>query len=539
MWTPFPPKTRVDGSVLSETLGKQEADDFDPARMNIGWSWQTDEEGNPIYDSSKTNRLIRAKSQMPSSLYDNAASVLCHTFVLEDFVLGLAAAAAAVPLVSDEAPIVRALAAAETDSDAEAGGGEASVSKEAHLNHFVSAVLRYDDTKYAEAERDRVGFYRAAEYPTIKIDMEQAYFNGNATDRFGWVVGRPAIDPDTSRMMRYTITLTNLSTDQLKALGIVNGRADFCSNPDLSLVLPFVEGFGAASMMTPSSFKYVPYDVSQNSNCPLSLQYETEAKWHSEDILVEWPDENGNLQLVPLREDMSDPTSPKITETVYDELAQNIDSETPLWTYHIEDQDAGFQPVSIVRNPSVTLLDPQVGGSLSVDDKLGSVGSGYNRKFMDWRFSSPLGASMRGTLRMGQAVVIELMMPIRQDASAAISSDLMSATGYAYKPGNYDPYIPAQQSNSKTAFILDTRDSNLDNNTNEMLLSLQLEAAGFVSNATQAQSKYSSSDLGTLYTQNINGPVGVPEGGNYSYRSQAENLGASEALPRTTCARCS
>ncbi|MCR2036205.1 hypothetical protein NSA09_11880, partial [Adlercreutzia mucosicola] len=531
----IPTKTNTAGQVIAGTEGKQEADDFDPERLNVGWSWQTDANGDPVKDTSGKKNLIQTKSQMPSSLYDNAAGVLCHTYVLEDFVISTAS----LPLVG-ETPIGRALAGAR-DGDASAGGsGEATVSKEAHLNHFVSAWVRYDDTKYVGAERDRVGFYRAAEYPTLKIDMEQAYFNGNATESYTWVTGRPAIDPEASRMMRYKITLTNLSSDQLKSLGIVNGRADFCSNPDLSLVLPFVEGFGAAGMLDNNKFKYVPYDQTTSASCPLNLGYTSKAKSRDVPIMVERLDDEGNVVLDangnpimdPLHEDPNDPSSPIIYETIYDELATNIDTATPLWTYHIENQDASFATTSIVSKPNVSLAQPWVGGSLTVADKLGSVGSGYNRKFMDWRFTSALGGSTRGTLQMGQAVVIELMMPIRQDANTAISSDLMSATGYANKPGNYDPYIPTQQSNNKTSFVLDTRDANLDGNTNQMMLSLQLEAAGFISNSTQSQSKYSSSQLGTLYTQAINGPVGVPEGTNYTYRSQAENLGASEAIAK-------
>ena len=525
-----PTKTNAAGNVISGTTGKQEADDFDPERLNVGWSWQTDAAGNPLLDSTGKKRLIQTKSQMPSSLYDNSAGVLCHTYVLEDFVITMGS----LPLrKATTIPAAQTLAASRA-------GEEATVSKEAHLNHYVSAWVRYDDTKYAGAERDRAGFYRAAEYPTMKIDMEQAYFNGNATESYRWVSGRPAIDPEASRMMRYTIKLTNLSTDQLKTLGIINGRADFCSNPDLSIVLPFVEGFGSAAMLDDTRFKYVPYEQSLNANCPLNLGYTSEAVSHDIPIMTEKLDENGDIVydangdpvMVELREDMNDPDSPVVYETIYDSLASNIDTVTPLWTYHVENQDANFATTSVVPRPNVTLENPSVGGSLTAADKLGSVGSGYNRKFMDWRFTSSLGGGTRGTLQMGQAVVIELMMPIRQDANTAISSDLMSAVGYAHKRGNYDPYIPAQQSGNKTSFVLDTRDANLDDNTNQMMLSMQLEAAGFISNSTQSQSKYSSSQLGTLFTQTINGPVGVPEGTNYSYRSQAENLGASEAIAK-------
>ena len=383
-------------------------------------------------------------------------------------------------------------------------------------------------SKYALPERDRVGFYRVAEYPTLKLDMEQAYYNGNASEQYEWVTGRPSIDPAASLMMRYKVVLTNLSTDQLKTLGIVGQQGDFCSNPDLSMVLPFIEGFGAASTMSPSSFQYVPYDQSQKSDCPLNLNYKSVAKYHEVPLL----DGDGNPLVNP---DTGEP----FMEIVYDEYAQNLDGATPLWTWHVEKLDEAFNKVEDVTNPNITLINPFIGtnssgvkGSVTAADKLGSVNSGYNRKFMNWRFTSAAGGNIRGTLQQGQAVVVELMMPIRADANASISSDLITTTGYAYKSGNYNPYIPTQQGSNKTGFILDTRDANLDDNTNEMLLSLQLEGAGFVANTAQGQSKFSSSDLGTLYTQVVNGPVMVGEGGNYNYLSRAENLGSSESIAK-------
>ncbi len=307
---------------------------------------------------------------------------------------------------------------------------------------------------------------------------------------------------------------------------MVGQQGDFCSNPDLSIVLPFIEGFGAASTMSGKSFQYVPYaesiktDANGKATSPLNINYRSDAVTHTEPIL----DDNGD----PIKDENNNP----YVEIIYDKYAENLDGKTPLWTWHVEKFDDNFASQGVVAKPNVTLAQPTVGGSLTTADKLGSVSSGYNRKFMNWRFTSAAGGNIRGTLQQGEAVVIELMMPIRADANSSISSDLMTTTGYAYKSGNYSPYIPTQQGNNKTGFILDTRDVNLDNNTNEMLLSLQLEGAGFVANTAQAQSKFSSSDLGTLYTQAVNGPVMVGEGGNYDYLSRAENLGASDAIAK-------
>ena len=161
---------------------KQEADFLDPQRLNVGWKWEKDAAtGKYVMTSDGKRKKLQTKAQMPQGLYSNAAGIMCHTFVLEDFTLstmGLRTVADG-PLAQDGG----ADGGDAGDGSGDGDGGTTQVSKEAHLNHFVSTVLRYDDTKYANPERDRVGFYRVAEYPTLKLDMEQAYYNGNEIGR--------------------------------------------------------------------------------------------------------------------------------------------------------------------------------------------------------------------------------------------------------------------------------------------------------------------------------------------------------------------
>lgn len=143
------------------------------------------------------------------------------------------------------------------------GDGNASVwSTAAHINHFVSVVPRYDDTKCVETERDRVGFYRDPEYPYLRVYATQAYYNGTGESSYSWNSGKPAIEVDNSRMMRFTITLNNLSKAQLKYLGVGGSPSvDYCTNPQISMLLPFIEGFGAAAGMDVNSFQYIPNSV--------------------------------------------------------------------------------------------------------------------------------------------------------------------------------------------------------------------------------------------------------------------------------------
>ncbi|MDE8703704.1 hypothetical protein PZH32_12165, partial [Adlercreutzia equolifaciens] len=57
----------------------------------------------------------------------------------------------------------------------------------------------------------------------------------------------------------FTITLNNLNKAQLKYLGVGGSPSvDYCANPQISMLLPFIEGFGAAAGMDVNSFQYIP-----------------------------------------------------------------------------------------------------------------------------------------------------------------------------------------------------------------------------------------------------------------------------------------
>ena len=568
--TPVPHGFRLDidaapydgtsADTIAATEGKQEADDVDPDRANVGWEWVKYEDG--VYATDEHgNKLIQNKTPMPEGITDNAAAVTCNTFIVEDPVTqSLKGRALYDQLPERLAGSYVTESADDGQQGDDSGDGEAGkpTSSVAHVNHFVSAVPRYDDTKFAEAERSRAGFYRDPEYPYINFDMQQAYFMGSYDTEYAWSVGTPTIDPSMSRMMRYTMTLTNLSSDQLKYLGIKDGTTDFCTNPQISEILPFIEGFGAATAMSEDNFKYVDYLSSADPSCPLSLDYKDtavveEVPVFDEDgnpVYVLETDESGNPIIGPdgkyvykqevdedgnpVFDEDGNPVYVQETDQVVTERAENLDDATPLWTYHVVDLDDHLgNPVpnlSAGQN-SITLTDPRVGGSLLVEDKIGSVSgeSSYNRKFMNWRFTGSRdndGNSRRGRLEMGQAVVIELMMPIREDANASVSRDLLTASGYGYKEGNFDAYVPANQTGSdKISLIRDSRDVNLDGITDQKMVRAELAAVGFASNDTLDQSKYSTTQVNTLYTKAANGPAAAPEGTDYTYLSSTHNVG--------------
>src|SRR5699024_5337199 len=77
--------------TVAATTGDQEADDLDPARVNIGWEWQKDEPGeDPDGDGSiyryddAGRKLLVSEAPMPDSVKNNGLLVVCQTYLLED-----------------------------------------------------------------------------------------------------------------------------------------------------------------------------------------------------------------------------------------------------------------------------------------------------------------------------------------------------------------------------------------------------------------------------------------------------------------------
>ena len=119
-----------------------------------------------------------------------------------------------------------------------------------HVNHFATVVPRYDDTKYAQFERDRAGFFRSDEKPTIKIDAKQWYFSGTNNNGYGWNSESIMLDPEDSLFLRYEVTLYNMSEGQLRLLGFdpeeegTPYSVDTCTNPSVSTLLPRIQNYG-------------------------------------------------------------------------------------------------------------------------------------------------------------------------------------------------------------------------------------------------------------------------------------------------------
>ncbi|MEE0705966.1 MAG: InlB B-repeat-containing protein, partial [Adlercreutzia sp.] len=242
-----------------DVSGKQEADDIDPLRNNVGWKVRTNTKNEVLYESNGTYQLDVLQTLTPG--ITNAAPLLKFRSDVSSSVNKMMAAryqcdscgyigeeTGACPECDNGHMITREVQSEEAEDDVTV-----------HLNHFVSATPRYDDTKYVEAERARAGIFRTPADPVLAIDITSGYFAGTGTTGYKWSTDNPIIDKDSSAMMRYRITLSNLSDDQMELLGFTGYDEDSCANPQISQLLPFCEGFGDFSLLNPSKFQYMDY----------------------------------------------------------------------------------------------------------------------------------------------------------------------------------------------------------------------------------------------------------------------------------------
>ena len=140
----------ANGNVI-ETAGKQEADEFDPLRLNVGWGYRKNASGQVMILDSAGNRYPDTTAQMPTSMTN------------------------ATPIVNFATSLVNTPSIGQgSQNPPEDGGSLYEADPDVHVNHFVSATPRYDDTKYIEGERSRAGFIRTPESPVLSLELIQA-----------------------------------------------------------------------------------------------------------------------------------------------------------------------------------------------------------------------------------------------------------------------------------------------------------------------------------------------------------------------------
>ncbi|WP_423775626.1 hypothetical protein [Adlercreutzia equolifaciens] len=235
--------------------------------------WDRTMQGDLIVQALESQWVVG--TSLPSTVTANAAGVLGHAFISElpklqtnlplagVRTLGEPEAGQKLRVVSDGQSASAAVAAV-TDALTSAGVAVQAAdetqnpdedpnlvkSDSVHVNHFATVVPRYDDTKYAQFERDRAGFFRSDEKPTIKIDAKQWYFSGTNNNGYGWNSESIMLDPEDSLFLRYEVTLYNMSEGQLRLLGFdpeeegTPYSVDTCTNPSVSTLLPRIQNYG-------------------------------------------------------------------------------------------------------------------------------------------------------------------------------------------------------------------------------------------------------------------------------------------------------
>ncbi len=507
-----------DDPAVKETQGIQEADEIDPRRMNVGWKLATNLDGTVAKDS-KGNYILESGYSVPTSVTNNAPMLRFNTTVITEPTMGQASA------YPDKHDPQDNCSPSDPDylENHKWKALEDSIRKEeannVHINHFVSATPRYDDTKHVSYQRDRAGFYRTDEEPVLALEITSGYFSGTGTTGFSWEQSQKTINRATSLMMRYKIVLTNLSEEQMTANGYAGYEEDVCTNPQISTMLTYIEGLGAAKSLRNTvaagdlehrPFQYVDYDTLTNSIASGSDEYS----------YFDW----GFTTTTSI--------NPITGRTI---PAANINNKTPLWTYYVADSDLYLHPQSVTERQGMTvpqLLNPLVNtdnADLKVEDKMGSADEElkFDRKFMSWHFTGAKdnnNAITRGILYPGESMVVELLVPLDSQFDDTLPAQLLSTTGYGYKPGNYNGFLPnTTEDGVRRARESDTRDANLDGQADQLHLLMSLPPLEFAGAAAVNQTKTSSSLLETQAMRDINGPAAVPEGSTYSYTATLRN----------------
>ena len=330
-----------------DVSGKQEADDIDPLRLNAGWGYSTNRQDKVTMLDAMGHYQPRTTVKLQPSVTNNAPAIGVSTSVIDT-------------------PAFYANSRFHNRVELETDGSDPDV----HVNHFVSATPRYDDTKYVETERSRAGFLRTSECPVLALDITQGYFAGSGTSGYKWTtdLDKTSINQQSSRMMRFKIVLSNLSNDQMEALGYLGYEQDNCSNPQISQVMPAIDGYGPANMMLPGDLQYVSYE---------DLQADKELakpKYGYFDWSYESKKPEGSSRPAP-----------------------NIDAEKPIWTYYIADMTDYLDVASVdttVTSSTPRMNDPVLGSAFIMGDRAmktsETVYDNTTRKFASWSFSGQL-----------------------------------------------------------------------------------------------------------------------------------------------------
>lgn len=138
-----------------------------------------------------------------------------------------------------------------------------------HVNHFVNAWARYDDKQYAAiANRSRAGYFITREMPILEVDLKAKYFKrakNDETGKYEYSWSDDVMISDSSKMLKYTATMKNLSDDKIADTNLGDVEQDAATDVQISTVLPFIQNIDkSVSDDDPNEYKYYK-QVSYNS----------------------------------------------------------------------------------------------------------------------------------------------------------------------------------------------------------------------------------------------------------------------------------
>ncbi len=440
---PVPQGFRLDVDFDATKEGKQDADEEDPYGFNTGWGGEV---GTAVDDESLDLDVWTDDESLDKA---DAGSLGTDQ-------LGTAAG-------------ITATTSTQTIETANV-----------HLNHFASAVPRYDDTKYLQADRARAGMFVDRERASLQIELEQLYFQGNYNSGWEWV-SNGTVNTEASRMVKYRIKVHNMTQKEIEDDRTIEDGvvASACSNPNISAMLPTVQA------LDPEILEYVP------------------------------------------REQYADDTRNPLNDG-YKGVGSNLDAQNPLWSYWVEtpeDQDESSRPLCI---PDTEYHADNLG---NVRSEFGvNYETGSRRRYLSFHFSGTGQdeSTQYGSLQPGEDLYVEFMMPISASADGSISSDLLAFTGYAGVETGFRGVTPQVQDSGRfTAYGVDYDDANINNVSIEMLLSQRLNFMGFAERSALGQSKYVVSDYDMVTREYADGAAPVVEGGSYSYAARAKGRSSS------------
>ncbi|MFQ9922888.1 MAG: SdrD B-like domain-containing protein [Beduini sp.] len=115
-----------------------------------------------------------------------------------------------------------------------------------HANNFATAWARYDDTQYsALSNAARAGYFVNTELPAIQVDLVPYYFHRYKIDEenygFEWSDTDMVIKQGFSTMLKYKMTIKNLTDDEIAMTDFAGEEQDNATGPEISAILPYME----------------------------------------------------------------------------------------------------------------------------------------------------------------------------------------------------------------------------------------------------------------------------------------------------------